>query len=267
MRTYHRKIICLSLLILSVSCQDQPTEINSKQTSSSDKIWHYSILDAMRRGIYEGTNTVKELKAHGDFGLGTFNHLNGELVALDGVIYRIPPSGEVEVAPDTMISPFTSLSFFNADTTMTFPFTGDFEDLKRNIEGILPSRNVPYAIKVRSQWSEITVGGAKPVETTDTTELAVLMKSRPQYQAENIQGMMIGFFTPSLMSNVDLSPFHFHFLSEDKKFAGHLIKGSILNAELHIQIDSKDGYEIELLNQNRRYRNLNFKTTKEAANY
>lgn len=93
------------------------------------------------------------------------------------------------------------------------------------------------------------------------------MKSRPQYQAKNIQGTMVGFFTPSLMSNVDLSPFHFHFLSDDKRFAGHLIKGTILNAEVRIQIDSKTGYDIELLHQNSRYRNLNFKTKKEAANY
>lgn len=123
MRTHFENFLYIIVVILSASCQDKPTKNSLKQTSDSDQIWHYSILDAMRRGVYEGTYTVKELKTHGDFGLGTFNHLNGELVALDGVIYRIPPSGEVEVAPDTMISPFTSLSFFSADKTLTLSFT------------------------------------------------------------------------------------------------------------------------------------------------
>lgn len=100
-----KTIFNLSLLALffsfSGNAQQHPDKIRKK--SKDDRIWHYSMIDAMRRGIYEGTHTVKELKTHGDFGLGTFNHLNGELVALYGIVYRISPNGKVEVASENLL--------------------------------------------------------------------------------------------------------------------------------------------------------------------
>lgn len=264
-----KTIFNLSLLAFffpfSGNAQQYPDKIRKK--SKDDRIWHYSMIDAMRRGIYEGTHTVKELKAHGDFGLGTFNHLNGELVALDGIIYRIPPSGKVEVASENLKSPFTSLTFFNADDVKTLSFTGSFEELQDKVQSLLTTQNLPYAIKIEGTWSEITVGGADPVSPEDTTDLATLMKVRPQYKAKNMKGTMVGYFTPSLLSNVDLSPFHFHFISDDRKFAGHLMSGNLVNAEIKIYLNEKSGYDIELLSENSRFRQLKFQGKESSAIY
>lgn len=264
-----KTIFNLALLTLipwiSGIAQQQP---NKSQKRSQDKrIWHYSMIDAMRRGIYEGAHTVKELKVHGDFGLGTFNHLNGELVALDGIIYRIPPSGKVEVAAENLKSPFTSLTFFNADEVKTLSFTGSFEELQDKVQTMLTTQNLPYAIKIEGTWAEITVGGADPVSPEDATELATLMKVRPQYKAKNIKGTMVGYFTPSLLSNVDLSPFHFHFISDDRKFAGHLMSGNLVNAEIKIYLNEKSGYDIELLRENKRFRQLKFQGKEASSVY
>lgn len=260
-------IIPIMGFISLLSCNSASNKTTSTDNTGHDKVWHYSVIDAMRRGIYEGTYTVKELKTHGNFGLGTFNHLNGELIALDGVIYRIPPSGQVEVAADTLQSPFTSLSFFSADLKKTIHFTGNFEELQKKIEEMLPSKNLPFAIKIEGLWDAITVGGAEPITASDTTALAILMKTRPQYSEEAIKGTMVGYFTPSLMSNIDLSPFHFHFISEDRNFAGHLMTGNLKNVEIIIMIDEKQGYDVELLNHNKRFKSLEFENRNGAATY
>lgn len=260
-------VLPLLATFLVLSCSKEHNKSKSREISKADQVWHYSVIEAMRRGIYEGTYAVKDLKAHGDFGLGTFNHLNGELIALDGIIYRIAPSGKVEVAGDSLKSPFTALSFFNTDQTKTIRFSGTFEELQDSIGRMLPSLNIAYAIKVDTEWENITVGGANPISGTDTTALATLMKTRPQYDAKGITGTMVGFFTPALMSNIDLSPFHFHFISSDKKLAGHLMSGTIKNAEIVVYLDQKIGYEIELLHQNTRFKTVRFKGANGAASY
>lgn len=263
-----KSIFNLSLFALFSSVSgiaQQPTK--SQKKSQEERIWHYSMIDAMRRGIYEGTHTVKELKTHGDFGLGTFNHLNGELIALDGIIYRIPPNGKVEVASENLKSPFTSLTYFNADVEKTLSFTGSFEELQSKVQEMLTTQNLPYAIKIEGIWAEITVGGADPVSPDDNTELATLMKVRPQYKAKNIKGTMVGYFTPSLLSNVDLSPFHFHFISDDRKFAGHLMSGHLVNTEINIYLNEKSGYDIELLRENNRFRELKFEEREASSVY
>lgn len=266
MRKIFLKFSLLAALLPLASCSVKKMRTDNKR-SSNDRIWHYSMIDVMRRGIYEGSHTVKELKAHGDFGLGTFNHLNGELIALDGIIYRIPPSGKVEVASGDLKSPFSSLTFFKADTEKTISFTGSLEELQEKILPMLITHNLPYAIKVEAKWSNITVGGAEPVSPSDTTELATLMKVRPQYKSQNIKGRMVGYFTPSLLSNVDLSPFHFHFISEDKRFAGHLMSGQLKNAEVKIYLNEKSGYDVELLRNSSRFRQMKFESKGASSTY
>jgi acetolactate decarboxylase len=48
------------------------------------EIYQTSVMSAVMDGLYEGSVTIGELARHGDFGVGTFNALDGEMVALDG---------------------------------------------------------------------------------------------------------------------------------------------------------------------------------------
>ena len=47
------------------------------------EVYQTSTMGALLDGVYEGDVTTRELLRHGDFGLGTFNRLDGEMLALD----------------------------------------------------------------------------------------------------------------------------------------------------------------------------------------
>lgn len=239
-----------------LSCQ---SKIQSKRSKADeDKIWHYSVMDAMRYGIYHGDQTIDSIKNNGDFGLGTFNLLEGEMVALNGKFYRIETSGKVVEVDGTARTPFASLAFFKPDSIINFQFTGDFEGLKTAIQQKIPSANLPYAVKVETIWQSLLVGGAKKLDPADTTGLGTLMKTRPAYPAKNIGGTLIGFYNPGYMSSVDLSPFHFHFLSVDESYGGHVMQGSLVKANVKLFLDEKVGYDINLLHNNKRFRDVPF---------
>ena len=53
------------------------------------EVYQTSTMAALLDGIYDGDLTIAELLTHGDFGLGTFNHLDGEMVVLDGTCYHL----------------------------------------------------------------------------------------------------------------------------------------------------------------------------------
>ncbi|MDV3301034.1 acetolactate decarboxylase [Mycobacterium avium] len=55
----------------------------------AQEIFQTSTMGALLDGVYEGNVTVRELLRHGDFGLGTFNRLDGEMLVLDGVCYQL----------------------------------------------------------------------------------------------------------------------------------------------------------------------------------
>jgi acetolactate decarboxylase len=71
-------------------------------------LFQVSTSAALVEGLYQGAARVSRLLRHGDFGLGTFIDLDGEMIVLDGVCYRVASDGEVtmwlEIASSLMQS-------------------------------------------------------------------------------------------------------------------------------------------------------------------
>ena len=64
-----------------------------------------SPVNALVQGILREDKTLSHILERGDFGLGTFNDLDGEMVVLDGVFYQLRSDG-----PSEMISQSALLS-------------------------------------------------------------------------------------------------------------------------------------------------------------
>ncbi|RUT72204.1 acetolactate decarboxylase [Flavobacterium cupreum] len=223
------------------------------QVQKEGLIFHYSVMDALRNGVYKGDITVKTLKSKGNFGIGTYNFLDGEMIVLDGIFYRVPSTGKVTKAEMEREVPFTCLAVFSSDQEYEINGIETIEALQEEVQKRLPSSNKPYALRIECAFDSIVVGGAEKVQEKDTTGLAELMKTRPLYKKGHISGTMVGFYTPPSFSAIDLSPFHFHFISADKTFGGHFISGVLSAAKIKISIDEKSGYEIVLPQQNKTF--------------
>ena len=57
----------------------------AEQIQERETIAQISTLTALIEGIYDGPTTYAELKKWGDIGIGTFNQLDGEMIAVDGM--------------------------------------------------------------------------------------------------------------------------------------------------------------------------------------
>ncbi|RYG40262.1 alpha-acetolactate decarboxylase, partial [bacterium] len=88
-------------------------------------IYQVAAFEALRVGAYDGTTQVSKLMEHGDFGLGTFNGLNGEMIALEGKVYRISAFGEAHAPEKDVQTPFAFVTRFRADHVhkVTHPLT------------------------------------------------------------------------------------------------------------------------------------------------
>ncbi|RQO31116.1 acetolactate decarboxylase [Taibaiella sp. KBW10] len=254
-----RAIIGATILILAA------TPLKAQQ--KADKIFHYSTMDAMRNGVYTGGLSVKEAKQKGDFGLGTFHLLDGELIALNGTIYRVATDGTVAIASDQRSIPFGSFTFFKADHTIILKDINTIDDLQKELLNHLPSKNRFYALKIEATFNNISLGGAIKTHESDTTGIAAFMKNRPVYTKSNVRGTIVGFYNPPYISGIDLSPFHFHFLSTDKNFGGHLMNGKLSSATITVYADEKDSYELALPNTDNAGYRRHWKTSETTATY
>ena len=55
--------------------------------SAGHSVFQVSTYHALKQGVLEGETTFRELRKHGDFGIGTLNGLDGEMAALNGEFF------------------------------------------------------------------------------------------------------------------------------------------------------------------------------------
>ena len=58
-------------------------------------LFQVSTSRSLVAGKYGGVITCEKLLEHGDFGLGTFAGLNGEMIIVEGHVFRIESSGKI----------------------------------------------------------------------------------------------------------------------------------------------------------------------------
>jgi acetolactate decarboxylase len=231
-------------------------------SDEGDMIFHYSVLKALDNGVLEGNMKVGELKKHGDFGLGTFNKLNGEMIVLDHVVYRVTQDGKIIQPDDETLTPYSVITFYHQDDTLSLSGEIDYPVLKSYINRRIPSRNLFYAFRIRGEFEYIKCGGANIQEKPYNKSLAQMLADRPVYEGRNIKGTLVGFWCPEFIGDINTIGFHLHFLSDDHSFGGHLMEFS--SRLLEIGYDTKCTYKI-LLPDIMNFREAHFRS--EAVKY
>ncbi len=73
-------------------------------------LYQTSLMSALLSGVYEGSTTIADLLKHGDFGLGTFNELDGELIAFSSQVYQLRADGSARKAQPEQKTPFAVMT-------------------------------------------------------------------------------------------------------------------------------------------------------------
>ena len=78
-------------------------------------LYQVSTSAALVQGVYQGCVTVGKIKEHGNFGLGTYDALDGEGLMLDGHVYQALGDGSVNEPADSATAPFWVSAEFESD--------------------------------------------------------------------------------------------------------------------------------------------------------
>lgn len=168
---------------------------------------------------------LRSLLEEGDFGIGTFNDLDGEMVVLDGIVYQVRGDGSVHQPPLDTFTPFACVCEFDKDDAValpTLPEGADFLALQGQIDAALPSLNLFYAVRVEGTFKELTVRSVH-AQPKPYPPLAEVVNNQSVFRFEDIRGTLVGFRCPAYAKGINVPGYHFHFLSEDKQSGGHVL--------------------------------------------
>jgi acetolactate decarboxylase len=217
---------------------------------AATEVYQTSTMAALLDGIYDGDVTIAELLTHGDFGLGTFNHLDGEMVVLDGMCHHLRSDGSASVASPGDRTPFAAVTWFKPETTIGVPGPASRNDIIRLIDQAIKTTNLIQAVRIDGTFGHVrtrTVQEQRPPYPPLTRATA----TEPITEFHQLAGTLAGYRTPDYEQGISVAGYHLHFINEPRTHGGHsldfaLTKGEIAistSSELHLSLPRTEAFE------------------------
>lgn len=201
-------------------------------------------MDALLAGVYDGNLTFSELKTKGDFGIGGFNHLDGELLINEGKVYRIRYNGRVQEVADADSTSIAFVKFFNPDTSFTISGrTATFEQVQQQLSRQL-NANGMYAIRLKGAFTSMHTRAPEPAKKPYPPLDQHLKTKQHDFRLVNTSGVCVGFLLPAYAGRTNVPGYHFHYLADDHQSGGHVF--DFTTNQLTVEVDYVKGFSVEM---------------------
>ena len=215
------RICCLfsiTPLLLAAPAAPDSSEFGQR---GSPVVFQVSTLDALNLGLYQGVYAIGALKRGGDFGLGTFEGIDGELTILNGHFYHFRSNGVVTEEPHSSRVPFAVITWFRSE--IRFSTNGvSMDELGQQIDQHIPSTNLLYAIQIHGNFSELTTR-AIPKLFPPYPPLSEAIEQQVKFSFQDIDGTLVAFRCPAWLKGINQVGYHYHFISDDESAGGHAL--------------------------------------------
>ncbi len=209
---------------------------------SHHTLYQVSTAAALVEGVYQGAVRVGVLKQHGDLGLGTFENLDGEMVVVDGEFYQARSDGTVRKCDDNALSPFAVVTAFTPDDETRLEDCRDLDQLVARFDELRHSENYFYALRVDGHFDYVHTRAM--CRTKEGTPLVQAAAKQPEFELRELEGTLVGFWTPEYAKALSVPGYHLHFISADRQSGGHLLQ--CRGSNLRLQIQREGDYRVAL---------------------
>jgi len=222
-------IFCASVLLSFAGCTSMQSQNTITQTST---------IDALLAGVYDGQMSCAQLMGYGNLGIGTFDHLDGEMILLNGVLYQIKSDGKVYKPGLSLTTPFAAACWFSPDETFGLENPVTYDGIKEILDKRFPNQNLFCAIKIHGRFKSVHTRSV-PTQKKPYPPLAEVTAHQPEFKTTNINGTIVGFRCPPFVKGINVPGYHLHFLSDSKNFGGHLLGFEMEKGQCAVDVCNK----------------------------
>jgi acetolactate decarboxylase len=184
-------------------------------------IFQVSTSSALVEGIYQGAVRVGKLREHGNLGLGTFDHLDGEMVVVDGEFYQVRADGAVSRAADDLLTPFAVVTDFTPDHKAELAGCASLAELTAAFDRLRDSPNFFFALRADGRFDRVHTRAM--CRSEEGVPLAAAAAHQPEFEFGPVEGTLVGFWSPQYTKTLNVPGYHLHFLDRQRTRGGHLL--------------------------------------------
>lgn len=203
----------------------------------------FSLVDALVAGLFDGVFSVEEVGRAGSFGLGCGDHMDGELVVLDGVFRIFHGDGTMSVLDPSEQVAFAEVVDFTAASTELVEAVESLPELEAEVRRRVVSANIFHAVRFDAHFAAISLREAKR-QTKPYLPLAEAVHDQREVVLTDVTGTLLGFLAPQVFQGVTVAGAHFHFVSADGEQGGHVL--GLATATGDLAVESYYGVSVQL---------------------
>jgi acetolactate decarboxylase len=185
-------------------------------------------------GHYDGDLRVGDLLARADLGVGTVQHLDGELVVVDAEAWVAHADGSVRRVPPDTKTPFVVACTFVAAATQRADAPMGLRDLCAALDALAEDGGEPIvAVRVDGGFSDLrlrSVGAQRP----PYPPLKEVVAHQTEWTVARADGTVVGFRFPDASAGIEVPGYHLHFLSRDRHHGGHVLDLTLREGDLAV---------------------------------
>jgi acetolactate decarboxylase len=194
-------------------------------------IYQTSLMSALLSGVYEGSTTIADLLKKGDFGLGTFNHLDGEMIAFNSKVYQLRADGSANAARPEQRTPFAVMTFFQPQYQHRFDGPASRDEVHAVIDSLIASDNQFCALRIDGRFHQVETRTV-PCQHRPYKPMMEAVEQQPTFHFDQRDGVLIGFRTPQYMQGINVAGYHEHFITDNRQGGGHVLNYSLTSGVL-----------------------------------
>lgn len=220
-----------------------PAHAQGRDTQDRDTLYQVSTLGALQQGLFQPALSIQDLQKHGDFGLGTYEGLDGEMVVNRATVFQVPFSGRARVAKPQQETPFAAVTFFDPDQRFRVTRQVDLAGLGQAIDRRLDSVDYFYAVKVTGTFAALQTRSVRKQDKPYPL-LGAAVDGQRTFEFTNIKGTLVGIRSPEYVGTMNVPGYHWHFIADSKKAGGHVL--ALSASRVRVAADQTRRWHVEL---------------------
>lgn len=221
----------------------QSSILEGRSTIYRNEVFQTGLMSQLLDGIYDGDMTIGELLGHGNFGVGTFDGLDGEMVVLDGTCYQVRFDGSVSLADLDQKTPFAVITNFVPAIKRDLPRNLLRQSASQVLDDFTLSDNYMYAIKIVGDFEWVRTRTVKK-QSKPYPKMVDAVEGEDIVQFDDVTGTIVGFRTPIYEQGIGVPGCHAHFISDKRDQGGHVVDFKLRSA--HVEICPGTGLRLHL---------------------
>ncbi|MGI9135962.1 MAG: acetolactate decarboxylase [Candidatus Nanopelagicales bacterium] len=235
----NRRLIAAFVALVSVGAL-APTAY-----AATGDTWVHQIgtYDYLLSPDYDGLAPISSASKGTTLGLGTFDHLDGELVLVGGQMFRIGTEGSPMRVDGSQTTPFfESVKFAPTDSGPVPPGT-TCANLISGVNALAKSDQGMVGVRVRGTFSDLTFRSV-PAQTVPYPSLSQVVAKQTLFPVGQRRAVLVGFRTGPDLAGTGAPGLHLHGLAADRKAGGHVVS-CVAGSDVQVSVQRTSGIVVQ----------------------